>query len=196
MRASKPSRSAKRGGAQPTARSTPRSKTPTTRSQREAEAARRRRLPVIIAAVIAVVILATGFPVTHLYRQHQQVAAAAAQLAAVTHENHQLSIKRQQLNSDAEVTRLARQDYQLVAPGQALYEVLPPSGSQTGGGAVPGDPANQPLYEPGDAPSVTPDAGLPSSPGSTVPSSPTSSSTPHPAGGFWSRVRTTIEFWK
>jgi len=163
----------------------------------------RRRLPLGVAAVIALVIVATSFPFSDLVHQHRAVAAEAAQLSQLHRANAQLAEKRQQLSSDAEVKRLARQNYQLVSPGQALYEVLPPSGGtrapMTAGSPVAGDPADQPLYNPADAPSATPDPGLPASlpvSSSSTTSAPSPSSAPAPTGGFWSRVTSTLEFWK
>ena len=98
--------------------------------------------------------------------------------------------------------RLARQNYQLVEPGQALYDILPPAGTSSAaapGAPTAGDPANQPLVSPSQAPNMSPDPGLPAT---TVPSStapvgrrrPTA--TAQPSGGFWSRVGSTLEFWK
>ena len=165
--------------------------------------ARRRRLPLGVAAVIALVIVATSFPFSDFVHQHRAVAAEAAQLSQLQRANALLAEKRRQLSSDAEVKRLARQNYQLVSPGQALYEVLPPSGGtrapMTAGSPVAGDPADQPLYDPANAPSATPDPGLPAalpvSSGSTT-ATPSPSTSPAPTGGFWSRVTSTLQFWK
>ena len=156
-------------------------------------------MPVAVAAVAALVILATSFPLSVLLGQHRQLSAEAAQLSALRHQNSLLAEQRQQLNSNAEVKRLARQNYQLVEPGRALYDILPPAGQTTSsapGAPTAGDPANQPLVSPSQAPNMAPDPGLPST---TVPSTTGTSSVsapPQATGGFWSRVGSTLEFWK
>jgi len=157
-------------------------------------------MPVALAAVAAAAILATSFPLSDLIGQHRQVSAEAAELSALQRQGNLLAQQRQQLNSNAEVKRLARQNYQLVEPGQALYDILPPAGQTTSvapGAPSAGDPANQPLVTPSQAPNMSPDPGLPTT---TVPSSttaPTSpSTTSQSTGGFWSRVGSTLEFWK
>ena len=117
-----------------------------------------------LAAAFALVVLATNFPLTTLLSQHHQLSAEAAQLHQIQSSNRTLSEQNQQLNSTAEIDRLARQDYQLELPNQTLYNVLPPSGkttSTTPGGPTSGDPGDQPLVDPADAPDMSPDPGLP-----------------------------------
>jgi TolA-binding protein len=159
------------------------------------------RLPMGVAAVIALVVLATSFPFSDLLTQHRQVAAEAAQLSQLQHQNAQLAQKRHQLSSDAEVQRLARQNYQLVSPGQSLFEVLPASSTHgaaaPAGSPVAGDPADQPLYGPANAPNAVPDPGLPSAPAAGADGAVPQAAPPAaPTGGFWSRVTSTLEFWK
>jgi cell division protein FtsB len=165
---------------------------------------------VALAAVIALVILGTSFPWSVLVTQHGQLSSASAQLHALQTENRLLAEQEQQLNSNAEINRLARQDYQMVMPGQTLYDVLPPSGLSTSspGDATSGDPGDQPLVAPANAPNMTPDPGLPQAPPSTDPSTTKAGkdaaastgtagtgSAPAPSS-FWSRVTNTLEFWK
>jgi cell division protein FtsB len=172
---------------------------------------------VAIAAVIALVVMGTSFPAAALLRQHGQLASTSTQLQRLQHQNQLLTQQQKQLTSPAEIERFARQDYQLVFPGQALFNVLPPTGrtATAAGGAPAGDPGNQPLVAPADAPNMSPDPGLPQggttgSSGSSASSSGGSGSTPTAqragssvgtsggasAGGFWHRVTTTVEFWK
>ena len=120
-----------------------------------------------LAAAFALAVLATNFPLPTLLSQHHQLSAEAAQLHQVQSSNRALSEQNQQLNSTAEIDRLARQDYQLVLPNQTLYNVLPPSGkttSTTPGRSTSGDPGDQPLVSPADAPDMSPDPGLPRTP--------------------------------
>lgn len=127
-------------------------------------AARRHRIPLTVAALFALAVLGTSFPLSTLLAQHSQLSSTAGQLHQLQSENRLLAEQDQQLNSSAEIDRLARQDYQLVMPGQTLYDVLPPSGRSgdlAAGGTMSGDPGDQPLVAPADAPDMTPDPGLP-----------------------------------
>ena len=169
-----------------------------------------------LAGVFALAVLATNFPFSTLLAQHRQLSAAAAQLHQAQSANQALSEQNQQLNSTAEIDRLARQDYQLVSPNQTLYNVLPSSGtttSRTPGGPTSGDPGGQALVAPADAPDMSPDPGLPhaapslasfgSSAGAAAAGASGTGSTATSAGGpissqssFWGRVTTTLEFWR
>lgn len=169
---------------------------------------RRRRAVIGAAAGFALIVLVFSFPFSTLLSQHRQLTAAAAQLATVRQENHQLLVQEKQLSSKTEIERRARQDYQLVEPGQTLFELLPGPGSQPGSSsrAAVGDPGDQPLVPPSRAPDLTPDPGLPAvlapvSHGGTArsgghgTSALTRPASPPPSS-FWSRVANTLEFWK
>jgi cell division protein FtsB len=174
---------------------------------------RRRRIPVAVAGLFALAVLATSFPLAGLLSQHRQLSAAAAQLQQVQRDNRALAEQEHALNSNQAVNQLARGDYQMVSPGQTLYEVLPPStktGATTPGAATTGDPGNQPLVAPANAPDLSPQPGLPqpipvsaaSSVGAGATKGAPSSSASSGAGGsttpssFWGRVTDTLEFWK
>jgi cell division protein FtsB len=157
---------------------------------------------VALGAAAAAVVLVTSFPLSVLLGQHRQMSAEAAQLSSVQHQNSLLGEQRLQLNSNAEVKRLARQNYQLVEPGQTLYLILPPAGKSelsTSGASAAGDPANQPLVAPAQAPNMSPDPGLPATivPATSGAGGQTSTTAvAKPSGGFWSRVGSTLQFWK
>ena len=172
-----------------------------TPAQRAAIETRRNRVRLGVAAVIALAIMVTSFPLTVLYNQHRQLSAAAAQLSQLKHQNALLAEQHQQLDSNAEVKRLAQQNYQLVAPGRSLFVILPPAGQATAAaGAAAGDPANQPLVSPAQAPNMAPDPGLPAAPAATGATASTTGSGPTapsaPRQGFWNRVVGSLEFWK
>ena len=190
--------------ARPTAKRSTTSGSAVRSPQERATAERRRnRVPVALAAVAAVVILATSFPLSVLLGQHGRLSAASAQLSQLQHQNALLSQQRQALNSNAEVERLAQQNYQLVQPGRSLFVILPPAGQvvTTPGAPTTGDPAGQPLVPPSQAPNMSPDPGLPQAMAPTTggqPAGPDSSaSTPAvPPSSFWSRITSSLEFWK
>jgi len=157
---------------------------------------------VAVAALVAVAVVGTSFPASALLGEHRTLAATDAQLARVDHQNALLTQQQQQLNAKTEIQRLARQDYQLVLPGESLFNVLPATGhpaAATPGTTLLGDPANQPLVSPADAPNMRPDPGLPPTTTTPATGSPTASTVPPPTaatGGFWHRVTTTLEFWR
>ncbi len=195
-----------------------RQKTPASPDQR------RRRIPVAIAGAFALAVLATGFPLSSILSQHHQLAAAGAQLEQVQRENRDLAQQEHALDSSVAVTQLARGEYQMVTPGQTLYDVLPPSsrtgrsgkttstaatGSTTPGSAVNGDPGNQPLVAPSNAPDLTAQAALAQptpveaaastsgvSAKGSVTASPAASTAPSTPTTFWGRVGQTLQFWK
>lgn len=180
---------------------------PTARRQ-SSTTVRRDRFLVVGTAVLSAGILAVGLPVRSLLADHQAVAAAAASLHQVHQENRQLSVEQQQLASNAELARLARKEYQLVLPGQHLYDVLPLAGSRPDGSpasAAAGDPGLGAPVAPSDSPTLHPDPGLtgtspPSSstgsaPGGALGGPPGGGSSSRPPG-FWRRVADTLEFWR
>ncbi len=175
--------------------------------------ARRRRIPVAVAAVFALAVLGTSFPLSALLSQHHQLSAAGAQLAQLQRENRALTQQRQALDSSVAITQLARGDYQMVSRGQTLYDVLPSStktGTTTPGSPTGGDPGNQPLVAPANAPDLSPQPGQPQPiPTSTAAAvagasararasgtSAGNSSTGSTPSTFWGRVTDTLEFWK
>lgn len=174
---------------------------------------RRQRIPLVLAGVFAVAVLATSFPLSSLLSQHRELAAAASQLQQVQRVNQALTQQQHALDSNVAVNQFARSNYQMVTPGQTLYDVLPPSHSTaatTQGSATSGDPGSQPLVAPANAPDLSPQPGLPqpipttaagSSSGSAAAKSgtPTVSNAPivPPApSSFWGRVSDTLQFWK
>lgn len=182
-------------------------KTPTTPLER------RRRIPVALAGVFALAILATNFPLSSILGQHHQLAAASAQLSKVRQQNKALTEQEKALRSNVAINELARGDLQMVSPGQTLYDVLPPSSktdTTTPGAPTSGDPGSQPLVAPNNAPDLSPQQVLPtpipaSAAGSSAPASGKSaaatevsnSTAPAPTpSSYWGRVADTLEFWR
>ncbi len=174
---------------------------------------RRNRVPIALAALVAAVVLGTSFPLASLLSQHRQQGAASAQLSRIRAENDALVREQKALSSPAAVNGLARQDYQLVQPGQTLYDVLPSTKRGSGGadGTIAAtDPGQQAPVQPSKAPDMSPDPALvqPSAPQSSTSAGPArsarggrtaSASSSQPASApssFWSRIGNTLEFWK
>ena len=159
-------------------------------------------MTVTVGAVVAALILVTSFPLSVLLGQHRQLSAEAAQLSQLKHQNSQLAEQHLRLTSNAEVKRLAQQNYQLVAPGKSLFLILPPAGRSatlTPGAATAGDPANQPLVGPSQAPNMSPDPGLPDA-GTPAPAGATAPAAHGSSGqapsSYWSRIARSLEFWR
>lgn len=158
----------------------------------------------VLAAVVAIVIVGTSFPLTTLVSQHRQLAAARTDLAVIQHQNRLLTEQQSRLHSPTVIRQLARADYQLVQPGQTLFAVLPGAGVPSIPGTPVGDPGAQRPVAPADAPNLSPVPGLSTtiarsgsasgSPAGT--GSPSASPPPVSSGGFWHRVVGTLEFWR
>ena len=181
-------------------RSGPATPTARTATRLPADGIRRNRVRLAAAGAVALVVLATSFPLTVLLGQHRQLSAAAAQLSQLRRQNSALTEQHRQLDSTAEVKRLAQQNYQLVQPGRSLFVILPPAGrmSAVPGSHSAGDPANQPLVSPAQAPNMSPDPGLPATPvaGPTAGGGATTAGATRAPAGFWSRVLGSLQFWK
>lgn len=154
-----------------------------------------------LAGLFALVVIGTSFPVTQLVSEHRQLAAAQSDLAAVQHQDHLLTEQRAELKSPAATGRLARERYQLVGPGQTLYQVVGPSGTAASSpdGIPAGDPASQPLVPPSKAPNMNPQPGLlgnGSGSGATPGAPAAATASTSSASGFWGRVERVLEFWR
>ncbi len=156
----------------PMSSSSTRTSKPLSRTERRRKAhVRRSRLVLAGSALLAAVILVAWFPASQLYRQRQTLATATAQLNQLRQQDAALAKERVDLDSSGELSRLAREQYQLVTPGQQAFAVLPPNGSSVNSSTTPypGDPG---LIAP-----VSP-SGASELPPGTVSSSSTSSSSP------------------
>ena len=131
----------------------------------------------------AVAIVSVAFPFQTLWRQQVALNAATSQIAQIDRQSASLTQQAKAVSTEAAAIALAREQYQLVLPGQRLIQVLPGNG---GGYVAPNsnDPGFQPLVNPGT--SVVPGAGGAASSGSA-------SSGLH---GFVSRFVRTLEFWR
>lgn len=135
-----------------------------------------------LAVLSAVAMLVTWFPMTTLWHQQHQLDATAAQIAAIQRQEQALTSQAKSISTKATATLLARQQYQLVAAGQSLIQVLP--------GMVSGNPS-QSSGDPGLQPLVSP-----SSVASLVSAGETTNSVRHQSSpGFFQRLVRTLEFW-
>jgi hypothetical protein len=152
------------------------------------------------AATVAVVVVAAWFPADALYHQHQQLAAGSSQLNQLQRQNDALRQEARRLKTPAEVARIARQQFELVTPGQTVYQVLPAAGTATGG-RYAGDPGAQVPVTPSGASELPAGSGGDASTGS--PAAPAGASAhrdthggPSTSSGVFGRIVNTLEFWR
>jgi cell division protein FtsB len=77
----------------------------------------------IVVALLFVVV----FPARTLLAQRQETEKARQGLALLREQSRKLEAESRRLQNDAEVERLAREQYNLVLPGEHPYVVVPPS---------------------------------------------------------------------
>ena len=87
---------------------------------------RRAVWPIVVSVVFVVVLFAAVFPTRTYLAQRASISRAQEQLSVLEEQNAALEEKAAQLRDDAEIERLAREQYNLVKPGEEAYAVLPP----------------------------------------------------------------------
>jgi len=171
--------------------------------RRHTREARRRRFMLIGGALLSVVILGAWFPANALFHQRSSLAGANAQLAELHQQDAALAQEGKNLSSASEIARIAREQYQLVSPGQQAIEVLPRTGTAKANSPYAGDPARHAPVAPSSAAELPPGAGAttttttPAS-GTPGPSSPGATTTHHATSGrgVFGRMLDALEFWR
>ncbi len=156
------------------------------RAAKAAGSVGRARLAFLGAIVVSAVVLFAWFPAGSLLSQRSNLAGTEAQLGALHTQDAALAQEKKNLSDAGEIGRIAREQYQLVSPGQQAYEVLPPSGATAAGTPYAGDPGS-------DGP-VTPSATPELPPGGVTTTTTPATLARHPPGagvdavGRWPRV--------
>jgi len=139
------------------------------------------------------------FPASSLLSQRQHLSAASAQLASLKAQDRALGRQQATLTSPADVSRLAREQYQLVEPGQRLFQVLPRAGTPTPAGTgqapYPGDPGLTKPVAPSAVALLGSAAGTPTSK-TTQGAGSTHRSTNPAHQGLAQRILGTLAFWR
>jgi hypothetical protein len=135
-----------------------------------------------LGVLTAAVMLVGWFPASALWHQQTQINATAAQIKSLQRQELSLTSQAKSVDTKAAATALAREQYQLVAPGQSLIQVLP---GNSAGQVSPSsaDPGLQPLVSPSSA-------------GLTIGSPALGASTHTSANAYLSRLVRTLEFWR
>jgi hypothetical protein len=155
--------------------------------------------------VASAIVLFAWFPAGSLISQRSDLHGTEAELNALHAQDSALAQESKNLSDAGEIGRIAREQYQLVSPGQQSYEVLPPSGATAAGTPYAGDPGSDGPVTPSATPELppgsvtttttTPTAAKPATSGEhrddTSPDAPSTSS-----GSFGSRVLHSLEFWR
>ena len=103
--------------------------TDTLERQEDKAPAKKQRWGWVLAVVLlgALALTVSGIlPFRQLISQQRQIERSQAQLTALTDENDSLAEDIAMLGTDAEIERLAREQYGLVRPGEIAYVVVTP----------------------------------------------------------------------
>ena len=91
---------------------------------------RRAVWPLLVSLLLIGVLFAAVFPTRTFLHQRAAISRAETQLEVLGEQNEELQARAQQLESDEEIERLAREQYNLVKPGEEAYAVLPPPAAE------------------------------------------------------------------
>jgi len=87
---------------------------------------RRAAWPILFTIVLAGVLLLGVFPTRTYIQKRQDVTESEVRLQQLNEANDTAQNHVEALQSDAEIERIAREQYNLVKPGEETYHVLPP----------------------------------------------------------------------
>jgi cell division protein FtsB len=169
---------------------------------RRSRETRRSRFLLIGGACLSAIILGAWFPANALYHQHSSLASANATLNQLHRQDAALTQERKRLRDSSEIARIARQQDQLVSPGQQAFAVLPPTGTSKANAPYAGDPALTGPVSPSSATVIPPGSeSATTTPVTTTSKAPSSgtSTTGHAGssgGGVLSRMLGSLEFWR
>ncbi len=82
-------------------------------------------LPVLATALFVGILVVGVFPTRTYLNQKRSIARAGEQLQQLQQSNAGMRAEVNRLGTDAEIERQARQNYDLVMPGEEVYRVLP-----------------------------------------------------------------------
>lgn len=87
---------------------------------------RRAFWPILVSVVFVGILFAGVFPTRTYLAQRSATARAEEKLDVLGEQNAELERRARELQRDSEIERLAREQYNLVKPGEEAYAVLPP----------------------------------------------------------------------
>ena len=91
----------------------------------------------VLAGVVIAVLVLFVFPTRSYLNQRHQLATTAERVRILADQNAQLSAQVDKLHTDAEIERIAREQYHLVRPGEQAFAILPAPAAAPAGLAPP-----------------------------------------------------------
>ncbi len=169
--------------------------------RRRSREARRSAFMLVGGALLSLIILGAWFPANALFHQRSNLATANAALSQLHQQDAALAQARKDLSDSSEIARIAREQYQLVNPGQQAYEVLPPTSASKSGTTYAGDPALKGPVAPSSASVLPPgsESGTTQTASQAHPGVSHGDPSPQPTAqprGFVARVLSSLEFWR
>jgi cell division protein FtsB len=86
----------------------------------------RSRGPVVFAVAAVAVMFVGVFPTQTYFSQRAAIARAEQQLGVLSEQNDRLEDRIDDLNSRAEIERIAREQFEMILPGERPYVMVPP----------------------------------------------------------------------
>jgi cell division protein FtsB len=86
---------------------------------------RRAVWPLVLGVAVVGVLFLAVFPTRTFLDQRQERASVARRMKVLSAENQRLAKRVERLHTDTEIERLAREQYNLVRPGEEAYALLP-----------------------------------------------------------------------
>jgi cell division protein FtsB len=86
---------------------------------------RRAARTLVVSVVLVGILFLFVFPTRTYLTQRKGLDSARARVTVLSKENEALAARVKKLNTDAEIERLAREQYSLVRPGEEAYAILP-----------------------------------------------------------------------
>lgn len=86
---------------------------------------RRAAWPLIVSVIIVGMLFLFVFPTKTYFAQRTSLSGAQNRVEILSEQNRELAARVKKLNTDAEIERLAREQYNLVKPGEEAYAILP-----------------------------------------------------------------------
>ena len=81
--------------------------------------------PLAVSLVMVGILALSVFPTRTYLAQRRGLTATQARVRVLSTQNDELAARVRKLNTDAEIERLAREQYSLVRPGEEAYAILP-----------------------------------------------------------------------
>ncbi|HSO95131.1 MAG TPA: septum formation initiator family protein, partial [Acidimicrobiia bacterium] len=116
---------------------------PASTRRRASQRVRRRRTVLtatLVGRAVAGLLFVVVYPTRTYLQQRNQITAAQHHVAQLHHDTARLEAQSRQLQTDAAVERIAREQYGLVKPGETPYVIVPtapPATTPTTAAATP-----------------------------------------------------------